>query len=91
MSNIRKTYTDEFKAKVALEILKGEKTLSEVCSEYSVHPTQGKQWRDRLQSGAKELYSKQESERIKELEAENERLCEALGRKDMENIFLKKN
>lgn len=90
MSNIRKTYTDEFKAKVALEIVKGEKTLSEICSAYSVHPTQGKQWRDRLQSGAKELYAKQESEAIKELQEENAKLCETLGRKEMENTFLKK-
>ena len=90
MSNIRKTYTDEFKAKIAFEIMKGETPLSEICSGYSVHPTQGKLWKDRLQSGTKELYSRQESERVKQLEEENEKLCEALGRKEMENTFLKK-
>ena len=57
MSNIRKTYTDEFKAKTALEIMKEESPLSEICSEYSVHPTQGKLWKDRIQSGAKKLSS----------------------------------
>ena len=75
MSNIKKTYSDDFKAKVALEIVKGEKTMSEICSQYSVHPTQGKIWRDRLINGAKELYSKKESEAIKEVREENESLC----------------
>ena len=35
---MRKSYTAEFKAKVALEAVKGDKTLSELASKYDVHP-----------------------------------------------------
>jgi len=40
MSKKRKTYTDKFKAKVALEAVKGVRTLAEIASDYQVHPTQ---------------------------------------------------
>ena len=36
-----------FKTKVAKEVIKGQKTIAEIASEYSVHPTQIKSWRDR--------------------------------------------
>ena len=37
---IKKTFSDEFKAKVGLEALKGDKTVAELAVEYQVHPTQ---------------------------------------------------
>ena len=39
MSNKRKQYSSQFKAKVALEAVRGEKTISELASQYEVHPT----------------------------------------------------
>lgn len=39
MSNKRKQYSPQFKAKVALETVRGEKTVSELASQYEVHPT----------------------------------------------------
>lgn len=41
---MRKTYTSEFRKRVVLEILKEEKTISEIASEYEVHPSQLKKW-----------------------------------------------
>lgn len=41
----KKTYTNEFKKRVVLEILKEEKTISQIASEYGVHPTQLKRWK----------------------------------------------
>jgi putative transposase len=38
--SVRKQYSPEFKSKVVLEILKEEKTLSQISSEYGVHTTQ---------------------------------------------------
>lgn len=43
--HMRKTYTGEFKTKVVLEILKEEKTISQIASEYEVHPNQLVKWR----------------------------------------------
>lgn len=42
---MRKTYTSEFKKRVVLEILKEEKTISEIASLYEVHPTVLKKWK----------------------------------------------
>lgn len=42
--SVRKSYSPEFKAKVVLEILKEEKSISELSSEHGVHPTQLNRW-----------------------------------------------
>ena len=42
---MRKHYTAAFKARVVQELLKEEKTLAQIATEYEVHPTQLKQWR----------------------------------------------
>jgi len=39
MSNKKKQYGAQFKAKVALEAIRGEKTVSELASQYEIHPT----------------------------------------------------
>ena len=48
MSTQRKQYIAEFKARVALEALKGLKTVNELASTYRVHPTQIAHWKHRL-------------------------------------------
>jgi transposase-like protein len=48
MVNMRKSYDATFRAKVALEAVKGEKTLAELSSEFSVHPNQIRNWRKQL-------------------------------------------
>ena len=45
LKNHRKVYDGAFKARVVLELLRGEKTLSEIASEYGVHPNQISQWK----------------------------------------------
>jgi len=44
----RKQYEVAFKARVALEVVKGEKTIAQVASEYGVHPNQVRQWKEHL-------------------------------------------
>ena len=46
--NMRKGHDGAFKAKVALEALKGEKTLAQLSSEFGVHANQIRQWRKQL-------------------------------------------
>lgn len=41
----RKKYSAQFKAKVAIEAVKGEKTINDIAGEYGVHPTQIQQWK----------------------------------------------
>jgi transposase len=55
--NMRKGYEGAFKAKVALEALKGEKTLAQLSSEYGVHANQIRQWRKKLLAELPKLFS----------------------------------
>ena len=63
---IRRQHPPAFKAKVALEAVKEEKTITELASVYQVHPTQIKQWRDILLANLNELFSGKYKSRDKE-------------------------
>jgi transposase len=58
---MRKQYSAAFKAKVVRELLKEEKTLAQLASEYEVHPTQLKNWRAIALEGLPGLFEKQDS------------------------------
>ena len=58
---MRKQYTAAFKARVVQELLKEEKTLAQIASEYEVHPTQLKNWRAVALEGLPSLFEKQDS------------------------------
>ncbi|MEA2085052.1 MAG: transposase [Thermodesulfobacteriota bacterium] len=48
----RKNYSDGFKARVALDAIKGQKTSNELASEYGIHPNQIGQWKKKLLDGS---------------------------------------
>ena len=54
----RKQHSPEFKAKVALEALKGEATVSELASRFGVHPTMIHQWKRSLLDGASGVFER---------------------------------
>ena len=58
---MRKHYTAAFKAKAVQELLKEEKTMAQLASEYEVHPTQLKEWRAQAVEGLPSLFEKQDS------------------------------
>ena len=53
----RKTYTNEFKARVALDAVKELKTLNELASEYKVHPNQISKWKSQLLNNLSTVFS----------------------------------
>ncbi|MDB5033110.1 MAG: putative transposase [Chlorobi bacterium] len=57
MARHRRTFSADFKAKVALEAARGERSLSELASAYGIHPTQITQWRGYLTDHAPELFA----------------------------------
>ena len=54
----RKVHKPEFEARVALEALKGEQTVSELASRFGVHPTMIHQWKKALLDGASDIFQR---------------------------------
>jgi len=91
MSKKRKRHSKEFKAKIALEAVKGLKTSSELASEYHVHPTQISQWKKQLLAGLPTLFSHKGSHSTRVSEDElTSPLYEEIGRLKVELDWLKK-
>ena len=73
---MRKTYTSAFKAKVILELLREEQTLSQIAGKYEIHPNQLTRWKKTAVEGIPELL---EDKRRKEREdKENRELIQEL-------------
>ena len=73
MRSKRKRYDASFKAKVALEAIKGERTISEIASKTGVHPNQISKWKKQALEelpGRFSNVSKKRRERSEELESE---------------------
>jgi len=47
-NNIKRQHSPEFKTNVVLELLKQEETISQICSKFSIHPTQARRWKDHV-------------------------------------------
>ncbi len=86
----RKNYSASFKAKVGLEALKGEKTLSELSSIHGVHPNQIRQWKKKVEAGVVEIFQRQREKSQAEDEALKARLYQEIGQLKMELDWLKK-
>ena len=89
MSKKRRNHSATFKAKVALDALKGDKTLSELSSHYELHSTQIQQWKKQLLEGSKDVFGASEKER-KHIESEKKELHAKIGQLTMERDFLAK-
>ena len=86
----RRTYDNNFKARVALEAIKGEKTISEIAGQYEVHPNQIMQWKKHLLENVESLFSKKKDPQLEEHEKLAEELYKKIGKQNIELEFLKK-
>jgi len=89
---MKRIYEDSFKAKVALEALKGEKTIAELSQIYEVHANLIMNWKKTLQESAGELFGrkKKKEEQEEGLENKIEELERQLGKAHLSVEFLKK-
>ena len=69
MSMQRRQQSAEFKAKVALEAIRGERTLNELAADYGVHPVQITQWKRMALDELPQIFSRRRGVKPKEEEA----------------------
>ena len=86
----RRRHNPDFKAKVALEAIKGQKTASQLASEYQVSAVQVSQWKKQLMSNLPELFGKVSSIESGDPEALTAPLYQEIGKLKMELDWLKK-
>jgi transposase len=86
----RQSYSKEFKARVALDALKGQKTVGEIASEYKIHPNQISQWKKKALEGMTESFVRGKNNEVEELESERDRLYQKVGQLQVEVDWLKK-
>ena len=90
MGTKRKVHSDEFKAKVALEAIRGTETLGELSSVFHVHPVVISSWKKQLTAGAPGVFSAGKAGKEKTEEEITAPLYEEIGRLKVEGDFLKK-
>ena len=92
MSTKRRAFTEEFKAKVALEALKEQETIAQIASQYDVLPVQVSQWKAQLLERIPGLFArghKREKEN-QEWEQREAQLFQKIGQLEVERDWLKK-
>jgi len=88
---MRKRYDKEFKAKVAVEALKGDKTLQELAITYSVHPNMIALWKRQLLEHASMLFEKEGKDKAQEETVrQKDEQYKQIGPLQVENDYLKK-
>ena len=90
MTTTRKQYSPKFKARVAIEAIRGEKTLSQLGSQFKVHPIQIAKWRKSALELLPELFVDGRMRKARSSEAESNALYEEIGRLKVELDWLKK-
>jgi len=75
----RRRFTADFKAKVALEALRGDKTIQETAQKHQVHPNQVGGWKRRAMEELGEVFSSGTQRQDRDREAEIERLHAKIG------------
>ena len=90
MGSTRKNFPANFKVKVALAALKGDKTQAQLASEFGVHSNQIQQWKKRLQTEAPTIFSSRQSRTEREAEELQAELYRQIGQLKVELDWLKK-
>jgi transposase-like protein len=90
MPNKRKRYSAEFKAKVALEALKEQKTLAELSNQYQIHAVQISNWKKQLLEGSALIFTNSKNNNHKKQQNLEDHLYQEIGRLKIELDWLKK-
>lgn len=87
---MKKVFTPQQKAAVALAAIKGEKTTSQIASAYEVHPTQVQSWKKIVQENIAALFTDKRRKEGKTEQQLIDELYRTIGQRDIELGWLKK-
>lgn len=87
---MRKSFTAEFKAKVALEAVRGDRPITEIASKYEVHANQVRQWKKEMVLHLPDIFSGKKKRVEKQRDQNEAKLFEQIGRLKVEVDWLKK-
>ena len=90
MATQRRVHTSEFKAKVALEAIRGIKTSSELASEYGVHPVQISAWKKQVLEGISDIFTDKRKKDAQNEEDIRANLYQQIGKLQVELDWMKK-
>jgi len=88
MKESRRKHSPAFKAKVALETLKGEETITQLASRFEVHPSQVRKWKRQMEAGASGVFGDDRSQKKKDDQALVAQLYQQIGQLKVERDFL---
>lgn len=86
----RRNFSPEFRAKVALDAIRGEKTITELSSRYDVHANLIRKWKKQALDNMADLFAGKAERREKATEAQIEKLHAKIGQLTVERDFLAK-
>ncbi len=86
----RKKHSKEFKARIALDAIKGQKTMSELASEYGIHGNQISRWKKQLLDASPDIFIRGKDKEAEKKEVERDRLYKKVGQLQIEVDWLKK-
>ena len=90
MGTIRRAHTPAFKKQVVIELMRGEKTKGEICSQFEVHTSLADKWRIRVLEGMEKLFTEGVSDQSKQDQKLIEELYKQIGQLKVEGDWLKK-
>lgn len=86
----RKRYDNRLKARIALEAIKEQRTISEIASDYEIHPNQVGQWKKKVLDEIPDIFSGKGEKKQQDNEAIQNELYRQIGQLKVELDWLKK-
>jgi transposase-like protein len=87
----RRKFSAEFKAKVAVEAIKEQLTVSELAAKHEIHPNQISQWKKQFLDNASMVFSAEKADLKQDQDDQIAKLYEQIGKLQVANEFLKKS